>query len=142
MPLKTEGIWSLTLDILQFLDELGIWWLSLVLVTITLHCFKSQRVWTRASYDPHPLAVIALLLHGRLENWLRNPQYVLEAGVCLSERDDGSHLKLVKESSRSAVRSPDLVAHTNSITAITYNIHVFVCIRIFVPGERAEHFHW
>ena len=83
-------------------------WLSLVLVTITLHCFKSQRVWTLARYDRHPLAVIALLLHGRLENWLRNPQYVLEAGVCVPEKGDGSYLKLVKESSLSAVRSPDL----------------------------------
>ena len=25
------------------------------------------------------VAVIALLLHGRMENWMRNPQYVLEA---------------------------------------------------------------
>ena len=107
-------------------------WLSLVLVTITLHCFKSQRVWTLASYDPHPLTVIAVLLHGRLENWLRNPQYVLEAGVCLSERDDGSYLKLVKESSHSAARSPDLKwSLIPIVTAIPYNIHVFVCIRLY-----------
>ena len=29
-----------------------------------------------------PGAAIALLLHGRLEDWLRNPQYVLEAWAC------------------------------------------------------------
>ena len=32
------------------------------------------------------VAVIALLLHGRMENWLRNPQYVLEAWHGLTEK--------------------------------------------------------
>lgn len=49
----------------------------------TIQCMRGEalidflRLWT-----PEPfwvLTVVALLLDGRLEDWLRNPQYVLEA---------------------------------------------------------------
>ena len=51
--------------------------------TVTMSIFWPFLYWNPC------LAVIAMLLHGSLDDWAQNPQYVLEA--LLSRKSSGNH---------------------------------------------------